>query len=636
MSTAPDPAFVALQTALAGRFSLESEIGRGGMGIVYLARDVILERPVAIKLLAPAIAARADVRRRFLREARIAAQCFHPNIVPIHGVEESGDLAWFVMAYVPGETLADRLHRVGRLPAESIRRIGREIGWALSYAHERGVVHRDVKPENILLEHGTDRALIADFGIAFREDASAQAIAGAPSGEVAGTARFMAPEQALGESLDGRADLYALGVTLYLAATGRYPYDGNSAFAIMAQQSVARAPSVRELAPQLPDTLADAVDQCLATDMGDRFDSAARFVAAIERTADGGELPAEAREVRLGASGTMTLVEWSIAVAFAGFFLIMGERAGSLGRGLLVGMLQGVSMLAAAALALRGGETLLAARRALRNGVSPQDVADALAPGPTTLRHPMGPTRSIAVLASAFLLAIAQGHVDQWGLPSALETLLSLMTWLLPPVMIKRSLAATRQTGGFSAWFYSFVRKPLATRVVGWLGGKSAVTAWRPVPADAPTEILLGQAADEIFARLPEAARRDLQALPAAAAALAQEAIVLRRRALEISGEQRALRAAARPDAAREQAQAAESLDREREAVHGRLGATIAALEAIRLDLLRLDTAGTLPGSLTEQLEVVRDVQRRVDASRDVERLLARPPARLASEPTPV
>jgi serine/threonine-protein kinase len=163
---APDPAFVALQTALAGRFSLETEIGRGGMGIVYLARDVFLERPVAIKLLAPTIAARGDVRRRFLREARIAAQCFHPNIVPIHGVEESGDLAWFVMAYVPGETLADRLRRVGPLPADAIRRIGREVGWALSYAHERGVVHRDVKPENIFLRNHGDRetACLADFG----------------------------------------------------------------------------------------------------------------------------------------------------------------------------------------------------------------------------------------------------------------------------------------------------------------------------------------------------------------------------------------------------------------------------------------------------------------------------------------
>jgi len=638
MSTAPDPAFVALQTALAGRFSLESEIGRGGMGIVYLARDVILERPVAIKLLAPTIAARSDVRRRFLREARIAAQCFHPNIVPIHGVEESGDLAWFVMAYVPGETLADRLRRVGPLPADAIRRIGREVGWALSYAHERGVVHRDVKPENILLEQGTDRALIADFGIAFHDGVMS-------SGEVAGTARFMAPEQARGEAVDGRADLYALGVTLHLAASGHYPFEGGSALAIIAQQSVARAPAVRLRAPQLPESLADAIDQCLAIDAADRFDTAATFVAAFERTPDGGELPVEAREVRIGASAVMTLVEWTIAISLAGFFLVLGEAPKSFGRVIEFGLLQGVWMIAAAVFALRGGETLLAARRALRAGVSPADVADALAPGPTLVRGPMGPLRAGAVLGASFALAVAQGSVDQWALPSALETLLSVATWLLPPIMIQRSLAAARQTGGFSAWFYSFVRKPLATRLVGWLGRKTTVAAPRPIPADHPTEVLLDQAAHEIFARLPESARRDLQALPAAAAALAQEATALRRRAVEISSEQRRLRAAGRPDRPREQPMAIEALDREQTAVHGRLGATIAALEAIRLDLLRLDSGTTLPGTLTEHLDVVRDLQRRVDAVADVERTLARrpleaptamPSARLAPEPTPV
>ena len=615
------------------------------MGIVYLARDVILERPVAIKLLAPAIASRTDVRRRFLREARIAAQCFHPNIVPIHGVEESGDLAWFVMAFVPGETLADRLHRAGPLPADAIRRIGREIGWALSYAHERGVVHRDVKPENILLEQGTDRALIADFGIAFHEASAANALMGMhSSGEVAGTARFMAPEQALGEAVTGRADLYALGVTLYLAATGRYPYEGGSALAIIAQQSVARAPSVRTHAPHLPDSLVDAIDQCLATNASDRFDTAASFVAAFERTPDGGELPIEARAVRLGVSRTMTLAEWTIAVAFASCSWVVSEDAGSLGRVILVEVTQGVSMLAATAVALRGGETLLAARRALKLGVAPPEVADALAPGPMALRRPMGVAKSVAVLMSACAIAIAQGTVDQWGLPTALENTLSLLTWMLPPIMIKRSLAAARQTSGFSAWFYSFVRQPLATRLVGWLGRKTSAIAPRPIPAHAPTEILLGRAAADIFARLPEAAQRDLRALPAAAAALAQEATMLRRRALEISGEQRRRRVSARPDKPLEHPGATMALDRERATVTGRLGATIAALEAIRLDLLRLDTDTTLPGTLTEQLEVVRDLQRRVDAVRDVEQMLDRPstmplasrPRRLAAEPTPV
>ncbi len=239
MSEPAESTFLALQTAVAGRFSLERELGRGGMGIVYLAHDVLLERPVAIKLLAPTLGASAEMRRRFVREARIAAQCFHPHIVPIHAVEESGQLAFFVMAYVQGETLAERLHRVGPLHRDMVRGIARDIGWALSYAHERGVIHRDVKPENILIEDGTERALITDFGIALRDDPSRS-----QSGEVAGTARFMAPEQALGENVDGRADLYALGVTLYLAATGHHPFEGRSTIAVIAQGDAGTVPTV--------------------------------------------------------------------------------------------------------------------------------------------------------------------------------------------------------------------------------------------------------------------------------------------------------------------------------------------------------------------------------------------------------
>ena len=168
--TSPDPAFVALQTALSGRFSIERELGRGGMGIVYLARDVQLQRQVAIKLLTPSLAADSTMRRRFLREAHLAAGCFHPHIVPIHGVEEQGDLAWFVMAYVRGESLAERVRRTGPLSANNVQRLAQDIGWALSYAHERGMVHRDVKPENILIDASSERFLLADFGIALNND----------------------------------------------------------------------------------------------------------------------------------------------------------------------------------------------------------------------------------------------------------------------------------------------------------------------------------------------------------------------------------------------------------------------------------------------------------------------------------
>lgn len=620
-SAATDPAFLALQTALAGRFSLQGELGRGGMGIVYLARDVLLERPVAIKLLAPVLGARNDMRRRFLREARIAAQCFHPHIVPIHEVAESGDLAWFVMGYVAGETLADRLRRVGTLPADAIRRLGREIGWALAYAHERGVVHRDVKPENILLEQGTDRALIADFGIAL-PDASVQ-----HSGEVAGTARFMAPEQASGETVDGRADLYALGVTLYLAATGRYPFDGRTAMAIVAQQYAGHAPTVRTVAPRLPAGLADAIDQCLASRVSDRFDTAADFVAALERTPDGRELPLEAREVRQGAVATMNLADWLVALALAGFFLVVGEESRSFGRAIMTGWVQNVLTFTAVCTALRGGETLFAARRALRSGVAPDAVEEALAPGPTASLKPIGMFAGMGLLGGGFALASAQAQVDPLGLPQALELLGNVATWFLPPAMVHRAIIGMRRTSGLSAWYYTFVRRPLARRLVGWLNRGAPSTTPRPVPDSTATEIMLGDAAEAIFARLPRAMQQELQAVPAAAAVLANDAIALRARALELSDEQRRLRDVPNPDPARVRA-----LDDERADVQGRLSTTIAALEAVRLDLLRLEAGRTLPGSLTEQLDVVRDLQRRVDAAAEVEHLLGG----IAPEPTPV
>lgn len=621
MKPAPtDPTFIALQTAVAGRFSLESELGRGGMGIVYLARDVILERPVAIKLLTPALAAREDMRRRFLREARLAAQCFHPNIVPIHEVAESGDLAWFVMAYVPGESLADRMRRVGPLTAEEIRRIGREIGWALAYAHERGVVHRDVKPENILLEQGSDRALIADFGIAVTESGPHH------SGELAGTARYMAPEQALGAAIDGRADLYALGVTLYVAATGKYPYEGATSVAILSQQTANPAVPVRSHAPRLPASVADAIDQCLALRADERFDSAARFVQALERTRDGGEVPAAARAARVAASSALTLADWTFAIAYASVFLVLGEEARSFGRAIMIGIAQGVLTFAGIATAVRATEAVLSARAALKRGVAPTDVADALAPDPTVPLKRIGALKAIVMLVGASTLAVGQAYVDPLALPEPVEFVGNMLTWLVPPVLVQRAIAGMRRESGVSGWLYSFVRKPLAQLVVRWLGGRSTTHATRAVPASAATEVLLGDAAKAIFARLPNEAQQALAALPAATAALAQEAAALRVRADELSVEHRRLRLA--PYAANELVR----LNDERDRVQARLGTAIAGLENIRLDLLRLEAHRTLPDSLTEQLDAVRELQHQVDAAAEIQRVLHPP----ATELTPV
>ncbi len=193
-----DPLFLAFQLALAGRYSIDRELGRGGMGIVYLAREVHLDRLVAIKLLPPERASQATLRERFLREARLAAKLSHPNIIPIHAVEERDGFVYYVMAYVDGETLAHRVRTRGPLPSSEGARVLREVAWALAYAHDQGLVHRDVKPDNILLEASTGRVLVADFGIAAAAgDAAADGISGTPE--------FMSPEQALGKPLDARS-----------------------------------------------------------------------------------------------------------------------------------------------------------------------------------------------------------------------------------------------------------------------------------------------------------------------------------------------------------------------------------------------------------------------------------------------
>ena len=158
--------FFALQSHLAGRYTFEGELGRGGMGVVYLARDVSLDRPVAIKLLTTNLGGRMEARERFLQEARTSARLSHPNIVPVHAVEGHEDLLFFVMSFIDGETVRERVERTGPLAVGEVSRMLQEVAWALDHAHGRGVIHRDIKPDNIILETGTGRSVVTDFGIA--------------------------------------------------------------------------------------------------------------------------------------------------------------------------------------------------------------------------------------------------------------------------------------------------------------------------------------------------------------------------------------------------------------------------------------------------------------------------------------
>jgi hypothetical protein len=276
-----DPLLPDFQRALAGRYVLERRLGRGGMGVVYLARELRLDRRVAIKLLPPERAVQPRARERFLREARTAAQLSHPGIVPIFAVHEVSDFVYFAMAYVDGDTLGRRIRRRGPVPYDAAARLLEEVARALAYAHDRGVVHRDVKPDNILLDLATGRALVSDFGIA----RVGSDVTTGPQ-RVVGTAEFMSPEQALGERVDPRSDLYSLGVVGFFALSGELPFVGPDDMTVLARQVSDPPPPLASVAPGVPPRLAETIDRCLAKDPGARFPNGEALAAALAAARD--------------------------------------------------------------------------------------------------------------------------------------------------------------------------------------------------------------------------------------------------------------------------------------------------------------------------------------------------------------
>ena len=595
-----DPLFLEFQTALAGRYALERELGRGGMGIVYRARDLRLERVVAIKLLPPQLAQVADRRERFVREARMAAQLSHPNIIPIHAVEEIGDFVFFVMSFVDGETLGARVRRDGALKPHDAARILREVAWALAYAHSQGVVHRDVKPDNILLERAAGRALVADFGIA----RSVQTAALSGEHELVGTPEYMSPEQASGggggEPLDGRSDLYSLGVVGYYILSGHLPFTSPTVAGLLAQHFIKTPPDLTVPGAGAPRQLIAAVQRCMQKDPAQRFQSGEELAAALALTIEGRrELPVPIRaflsESRSQVRGeyissfvaAAVLVPLGLGKFLSAVFAGHPPAAFRIGLAVIAVLLVTGAVVAPVVLLLRS------VRRLLRAGYRYEDLVHALelelgrrreeqeftsgGQGPTrwerTMRSKMYASLAIAVVtgASAFFVPYPASLVvfGLFGLSCATAVATGLAARAA-----SRSRLDDAEERGLKFW---------AGRLGRWLftlGGLRLGAGSPPVAAgDRPTEAVLGLAALELFEALPHEARRQLGDLPAVVHGLEE-----RVRRLRGDGQD------------------------------ARLGEALGALETIRLDLLRLHGGvGTLHG-LTDDLGAAREIGARVDA----------------------
>ncbi len=268
--------------ALAAHYEIDREIGRGGMGIVYRARDRRLKRVVAVKLLPPELAFREEIRTRFLREAETAAQLSHPHIVPIYSVDERDGLVFFVMACVDGLTLARALHETGPMDPQEVRRLLIGVAEALAYAHARGVVHRDIKPDNILIDGESGRPMVTDFGIARAVMESDSRLTA--TGVAIGTPAYMSPEQAAGDrQIDGRSDLYSVGILAYQMLSGELPFTATNTPTMLMKHLTERPVPIDQKRTDIPPDLARTIMTLLEKEPESRFPDATALVLALQQ-----------------------------------------------------------------------------------------------------------------------------------------------------------------------------------------------------------------------------------------------------------------------------------------------------------------------------------------------------------------
>lgn len=280
-----------LQEALGDAYQVEQPLGAGGFAVVFLVRDLNLKRRLAVKVLSPDLITSRTVLDRFRREAETVAQLSHPHIVPLHFIGQKNDLLYLVMECIDGGSLADRIEKEGRLPPADVTRILREVAGALDYAHKRGVIHRDIKPHNILIEAETGRSLVTDFGIARTAESGSLTA----TGMLVGTPAYLSPEQVAGEGGDHRADIYALGVVAYEMLAGQPPFTGPTPTAVLMRRLGEPPPALSKVRPEAPELLRDVIEGMLAGDPAQRFQSAGDIVRALDgqAPASGGHATAE-------------------------------------------------------------------------------------------------------------------------------------------------------------------------------------------------------------------------------------------------------------------------------------------------------------------------------------------------------
>ncbi len=606
------------------------------MGVVYLAREVALERLVAIKLLPPDLAAQPALRERFIREARTAAQLSQPNIVPIHAVDDIKGFVFFVMAYIDGETLGERVRGRGPLAPAECARILREIAWALAYAHAQGIIHRALKPDNIILEGATGRAVLTYFGIARRVTTTGLTT----GGELIGTPEYMSPEQATGEELDGRSDLYSLGIVGFFALSGRLPFEGTTIPSILIKQATEAPPSVAQFAPATPRALTQAVGRCLQKHPADRFPDAKGFADALSVALEARrEIPAPVRAFvknslsiegggRLYLVGAVYVAPMLIALMLgplirhgfwpAGFFYL-GYMVTALG---VVPFAAHVNRVRRLIRAGYGVEDVLAGARA-ETDQRKEELAVTVGREVSPLERILPKAGWVGLAASVTATILMIKGIFPVGLARTVSfgIAMGLLLWVVGMVVgrRRRDVLGERRIkywgSKFGRWLFKIAAAGLPARAQG------AGATHRP------TELAIAFAAEDLYAGLPKEIRAALPELTGVLSRLEKQARAVRARLEQL--EQSLVDADADTShgaAAVHRAALITDLTAARDLARSRLSETVAALEIIRLDLLRLHAGTSGIDRITADLAAAGDIGAAVDrllaAGEEIEREL--------------